>query len=207
MRQWKRSGLWIGAASLCAALLSLSPAAEAHGRGGGRPVVRSGMIFRGFGPAYIVSPWFGFGPGFGYRPYFGYGPYLDPYWGYAGADPRLDSVQMSMAMMTGWGAIDLNVKPNRADVWVDGRYLGEARDLDGYPQPLWLEQGPHRIAVYKAGFKTFEDAIQVERGVRRELKLRLEPGESLPPGPKPGDKKPDREDAKPAPKEDGGAVD
>ena len=34
-------------------------------------------------------------------------------------------------------------KPDRADVWVDGKYVGEARDLDGYPSYLWLEKGPH----------------------------------------------------------------
>ena len=36
---------------------------------------------------------------------------------------------MNAAMIAGFGAVELNVKPNRADVWVDGRYVGEARDL------------------------------------------------------------------------------
>ena len=96
---------------------------------------------------------------------------------------------MTVAKMTGWGAVELNVKPNRADVWVDGKYVAEARDLDGSPSYLWLEKGPHRLAVYKGGYKTFEEDINVERGVMKALKVRLEPGNSPAPGPKPSDKK------------------
>ena len=71
---------------------------------------------------------------------------------------------------------------------VDGRYVGEARDLDGYPTYLWLADGEHRLQVWKGGFKLFDDSIDVRRGMRSEIKLKLEPGESSPPGPKPGDK-------------------
>ncbi len=44
-------------------------------------------------------------------------------------------------MIAGFGAVDVDAKPNRADVWVDGKYVGEARDLDGYPS-LTLPAGP-----------------------------------------------------------------
>jgi hypothetical protein len=95
---------------------------------------------------------------------------------------------MNYAMMAGFGAVELNVKPNRADVWVDGKYVGEARDLDGYPSYLWLADGGHKLAVYKGGYKAFEEEISAQRGMKTELKIRLEPGESAPPGTKPGDK-------------------
>jgi hypothetical protein len=95
---------------------------------------------------------------------------------------------MNYAMMSGMGAVELNVKPNRADVWVDGRYVAEARDLDGYPTYLWLPDGGHHLQVYKGGFKLFDDQIDVRRGMRSEIKIKLEPGESQPPGPKPGAK-------------------
>ena len=113
------------------------------------------------------GPWLGPGP-YGFRPE-------------GGIDPNL-------AMLAGWGAVDLNVKPGRAEVWVDGRYYGEARDFDGYPAYLWLPEGSHRVTVYKGGYVKFEETIDVQRGLKRDLKLRLEKGESEPPGEKPGDK-------------------
>ncbi len=58
----------------------------------------------------------------------------------------------------------------------------------GYPTYLWLADGGHHLQVYKDGFKLFDEQIDVRRGMRSELKIKLEPGESQPPGPKPGDK-------------------
>jgi hypothetical protein len=95
---------------------------------------------------------------------------------------------MGAAMVAGMGAVELDVKPNRADVWVDGKYVGEARDLDGYPSYLWLADGAHKLAVHKGGHRIFEEEISVQRGMKTQIKLRLEPGDSPPPGPKPSDK-------------------
>jgi hypothetical protein len=171
-----------GALVLAGLTLLGTTAAEAHGRGGRRVVVRGGCGF--------YAP-FAYGWGF-------YNPFFDPYWAWAGpyyGPSGGGGVDMNVAMMVGWGAVEMNVKPNRADVWVDGKYIGEARDLDGYPTYLWLEKGPHRIAVYKAGYRTFEEEIDVTRGTRRELKVRLESGDSQPPGAKPADS--EREKPKP----------
>jgi hypothetical protein len=176
MTQWKRAGSILSAAIVFAgATLVRAPEAEAHGRGG-----RGRVHVGGF---YGFAPYFGFG----FSPF--YYPYGYPYWGYPGFYLQPEGgVDMNVAMMAGWGAVDLEVKPNRADVWVDGRYVGEARDLDGYPSYLWLEQGVHHLAVYKGGYTTFEEDVDVQRGMKKELKVRLEKGESLPPGPKPVDK-------------------
>jgi hypothetical protein len=167
--------LVLGALAVATLTMLGSTAAEAHGRGGhgGRRVVVSG--------GWRVHAPFAYGWGF-------YSPFFDPYWSWGGPYARPHGgVDMNVAMMAGWGAVEMDVKPNRADVWVDGRYVGEARDLDGYPSYLWLEKGSHRVAVYKAGYRTFDEEIEVSRGMKRELKLRLEPGESQPPGPKPAD--------------------
>jgi hypothetical protein len=104
---------------------------------------------------------------------------------------------MNAAMIAGYGAIELNVKPNRADVWVDGRYVGEARDLDGTPSYLWLSEGPHRVAVHKGGFLVFDEPIEVRRGMRTEIKLKLQPGDSPAPGTKPAEPGSDKEKEKP----------
>lgn len=176
MTNGRRAGSALAAAAaLTGALTVLPPGAEAHGRGGGRRVVYVGGGF--YGP--WMSPWYGWG--------WGWGPYAPAFYGPEGG------VSMGAAMVAGVGAVDLNVKPNRADVWVDGKYVGEARDLDGYPSFLWLPEGEHRIAVHKGGYLVFDERIDVRRGMKTEIKLKLQPGDSPPPGAKPaakGDEKP-----------------
>jgi hypothetical protein len=81
-----------------------------------------------------------------------------------------------------------NVKPNRADVWVDGKYVGEARDLDGYPSYLWLAEGAHRVAVHKGGFLVFDEPINVQRGMKTQIKLKMQPGDSPAPRTEPAGK-------------------
>ncbi len=165
----------LGAIAVAGLSLVGTTAAEAHGRGG-RVYVRGG-----FGPGWGGLGWGGFG-------WYGYGPFYDPYWAYGPYYGPPGGVDMNAAMIAGYGAVDMKVKPNKADVWVDGKYVAEARDLDGDPSYLWLSQGAHHVAVYKGGYKTFEEDVDVTRGVKRELKVRLEPGDSTPPGPGPTDK-------------------
>jgi hypothetical protein len=170
------------AAAVAGAFAFEPPGVQAHGRGAGRRIVVVG------GGYYY--PWFGFGFGPYWGLGWGWGPYPPAYYGPPGG------VDMSYAMMAGFGAVELKAKPDRADVWVDGKYVGEARDLDGYPSYLWLADGGHKLAVYKGGYKTFEEEIAVRRGMKTTIKVRLEPGESQPPGPKPtgeSDEKPEAE--------------
>jgi hypothetical protein len=167
-----RAASTIGVAfALAGALALLAPDAEAHGRGGGRVVYVGGGFY---------TPRYGFGPYWGWG--WGWGAYPPAYYGPPGG------VDMGVAMMAGFGAVELNAKPNRADVWVDGKYVGEARDLDGYPSYLWLKEGEHRLAVYKGGFLVFDEPIAVQRGMKTQIKVRLEPGNAPPPGQKPADK-------------------
>jgi hypothetical protein len=180
MQNWKRRTAVVAGV---VALLALAGSREALAHPRGRVLVYRGGYW---------GPYWGFGWGY---PYWGWGP-----WGYPGYYPP-GGVDLNAAMMAGYGAVELNVKPNRADVWADGRYAGEARDLDGYPTYLWLSDGPHRLAVYKGGYKVFDEQIDVRRGTRTELKIKLEPGESQPPFAKPFDK--GQEKAKPADKEKG----
>jgi PEGA domain len=186
MTYWRRTRTLLAAAAMLAAALSLPRAAEAHGhgvRGGyvghGGPVVVRG--FYGFPYAY---PYYSFGLGFG--PY--WGPYWGP-WGYGGYGPP-GGIDMSAAFSAGYGAIDLNVKPGAAEVWVDGKFVAEAKDLDGYPSYLWLSEGAHKLIVYKGGYARFEEEVEVQRGLRKELKVRLEKGDSESPGQRPGKAEP-----------------
>jgi hypothetical protein len=57
----------------------------------------------------------------------------------------------------------------------------DARDLDGDPSYLWLKQGTHHVVLYKAGFRSFDEDVDVNLGMIRRLKVKLEKGESQPP--------------------------
>ena len=181
MTQWKRIGMMMVVVAAALVVSVGAPRrAEAWGHGG----FHGRAFFGGF---------YGFGPYWG----FGWGPWFGPYYGPYGFYGPPGGIDLGMALMAGFGAIDMNVKPNQAEVWVDGKYMAEARDLDGYPSYLWLKQGPHHVVVYKGGYKRFEEDIEVQPGLKRDLKIRLDKGDSTPPGTKPGDTKPPTLETKP----------
>ena len=142
---------------------------------------------RGHRGPVVVGRGYGYGFGYGYGPSlgFGWGPYWGP-WGYGpyayGPEGGID---LNVAMMSGYGGVDMDVKPNQAEVWVDGKFIAEAKELDGYPSYLWLKEGVHKIVVYKGGYLRFEEEIEVQRGFKKDLRIRLEEGEALAPGRRP----------------------
>lgn len=172
MTRWTRSFL-VAATILGTMIVAFPGAAEARGR----------IVVRGF----IGWPYYGFGAHYGFGPYWGsyygaFGPYgpFGPYY-----PSGFDS---SMAAAAGIGAVDLDVKPGAAEVWVDGHFVAEARDLDGNPGSLWLKDGPHHLVIYKGGYRNFDEDISVQPGQKMDYKVRLEKGDSEAPGPRPGAK-------------------
>jgi hypothetical protein len=151
-----------------------------------RPVHAHGHI--GFHPAIVIGGWFG-RPFYGY-PYCGFSPYWSPCFDahgpYVAGGPygpsASNTLQLGMAAASGIGAVDLNVKPGAAEVWIDGRFVAEARDLDGSPGVLWLKDGPHRLVIYESGYRSFDEEVSVRPGQKLDLKVRLEKGASQPPG-------------------------
>jgi len=178
--------------------LGLPASAEAHGHHGGIYVGVGFGGFYGWG-----APYWGWG-----APYWGWGwGWPGPYYGAPGGGA------LGYAMMSGMGALDVDVKPKQAEVWVDGKYVADARDLDGDPSYLWLKQGSHHVVLYKAGFRSFEGDVDVHVGIIREFKVKLEKGESAPPvrtAPAPPPESPRPESAEPrveaAPSGPGGDV-
>jgi hypothetical protein len=77
--------------------------------------------------------------------------------------------------------MNLVIKPKKADVYVDGRFVGRAKDFDGYPGYLWLKEGSYEITLVRDGYVTFSDRIPVRTGQVVDVELRLEPGVSTPP--------------------------
>ena len=159
MTRTRTVGSLVLAAALVLTSISVPVPAEAHG-------YRVG-----------VGGFYGWGPG----PYWGWGA---PYWGWGGGPYAFGApgdAAIGYAMMSGMGGLDMSVNPKQAEVWVDGKYVAEARELDGNPSYLWLKKGPHHLVVYQAGFRSLEEDVEVNVGMVRELKVKLEPGDSAPP--------------------------
>ncbi len=130
---------------------------------------------------------------FGYDPFFfGFG-YFSPafywdlgYWqpevhvygGGGGSYERYDEV--------GQGALDLNIRPKTAEVYVDGAYVGMADQLDGYPIYLWLEEGTYEVAFYKQGYETIFRRYTIYPGVTINVDDHMRPGEAILPIPPTG---------------------
>jgi hypothetical protein len=77
--------------------------------------------------------------------------------------------------------VDLNVKPKKTEVWVDGQYVGRSGKFDGFPGYLWLGKGTHEVIFYKPGFETSVHKIKVLEGVVLDFEFVLAPGEATPP--------------------------
>jgi hypothetical protein len=124
-----------------------------------------------------------YGSYWGWSPYWGaswggyWGSYWDPYWygpryGYGTVYPRGGG---------NYGALDTDVSPERAEIWVDGRKIGVADDFDGFPSYLWLEKGTYDVVIYLPGFKTISRQYSIYPGVVIDVEDRMEPGEAVHP--------------------------
>ena len=124
----------------------------------------------------VVRPYLGIGFGHYWGPYWGSGwwGWGGPYWGRYVSPPAGPS--LGQAMIAGFGAVDLNVRPSQAEVWVDGKYVAKARDLDGWPTYLWLKDGDHHIQLYERDYVTVDKDVTVRAGTMTDLKVRLEKG-------------------------------
>lgn len=117
-----------------------------------------------------------------YTPYWYYGPhgYYQPYRdrGYVDRDTL--------------GALDLDISPGRAEVYLDGQNLGIVDKFDGFPQYLWLEKGTYDLVFYREGYQTQARQVSVHPGLVISVDGRLERGESVRPqdlGPKTHDRR------------------
>ena len=79
------------------------------------------------------------------------------------------------------GALDLDVRPERAEVFVNGQRVGVADNFDGFPSYLWLEQGTYDVVFYLDGYQTLARQYSIYPGVVIDVEDALVPGESTPP--------------------------
>jgi hypothetical protein len=79
------------------------------------------------------------------------------------------------------GALDTDVSPEDAQVYVDGQMVGTADDFDGYPDLLWLEPGTYDVVFYRPGFRTIARQYSIYSGQVIDVEDRMETGESIAP--------------------------
>jgi hypothetical protein len=118
-------------------------------------------------------PWgyggLGLGGYYGWYDPWGYDPYYGGGYGYGYGRGYYSSP---------WdGGLRLRVKPNDAEVYVDGYYAGIVDEFDNVFQHLRIETGPHRIEVRQDGYEplTFEVRILPDRTITYKGQLKRLP--------------------------------
>ena len=104
----------------------------------------------GYGLGYFYDPWMWGSP-------YGYGGYYDPYYGGGGG-------AYYQSQYGDLGSLRLRVKPNNAQVFVDGYFMGEIDNFDGTFQKLTLESGAHRIEIRAEGYEPVQFEVKVVPG-------------------------------------------
>ena len=129
-----------------------------------------------YSPFYYGFSWglgFGWGP-YGWYPYgpYPYGPYPYPYhYGYYNES-----------------SLRIQVKPNNAEVYVDGYFMGLVDSYDGMFQRLHLPPGEHVVEIFHEGYRSLKETMRFAPREGYELKRVMEPvapGDPAPVRPKP----------------------
>ncbi len=117
--------------------------------------------FHNFHRVHFHGWWgWGWGPGWSYPPYYGPydGSYYRPYAYYPSAE---------------WAAIDTDVSPEEARVYLDGRYIGIADDFDGWPDHLYLKRGHYRLEFRLEGYEPLAVDVDARPGMKLDIKDKL----------------------------------
>jgi hypothetical protein len=143
---------------------------------------------RGGGNGYYGAYWRG-----AYNGWYGHwGPFVGPWsigwWGYWGPysyyydTPAYYGTRVYPNDDYGaYGALDLDVSPEKAEVYVNGQRIGVADDYDGYPTYLWLEQGVYDVVFYLDGFETIARQYVIRPGLVIDVEDTMTPGQAIRP--------------------------
>lgn len=110
-----------------------------------------------------------------------YGLYPGPYWwgGYYRVPATYGGGAYSQPYAP-LGALDLNVKPKHAEVYVNGQSIGRVGRFDGFPEYLWLEPGSYELIFYLDGYRTERRVFTVRSGLVQDVRFSLEKGTAQP---------------------------
>lgn len=147
-----------------------------HRRGGSRGHYGGhyGGYYGGYGSYYGA---------YGYYPWgwFGFRAFPYSYWGDYYGSPYGHTVVYPNNRYGDAGALDMDVSPERAEVYIDGQRIGKADDFDGFPSLLWLDRGTYDVAIYLDGFRTIARQVTIYPGLIIDVEDRMERGESVRP--------------------------
>ena len=140
-----------------------------HGGGGHQVVFVGGYYYH----PYFYDPWFG-----------PWGPWYPGPYGY-GYYPAFVGPEADLRVM---------VKPNNAEVYVDGYLAGIVDEFDGFFQRLHVTPGQHEITLYLQGYRTAHQKLYLPANTTYKLHYNMEAlaaGETAeappaPPSPPPG---------------------
>jgi hypothetical protein len=79
--------------------------------------------------------------------------------------------------------LKLDVKPSRAAVFVDDRYIGHAADFGGAFRAMLLTPGKHDVKVELPGYQTFETQVNLLPNQKSKVETDLAGGSILQAGP------------------------
>ena len=159
-------------------------ARPSHGspRGGGRHGGgwhNGGHGGRGHRGYYGYNRWrwgWGLGWGWGWGGYWGYGPGF--YGGYYGMPYGYAPYGYVTYAPGQWAVVDTDVSPDEAQVFLDGRLIGNADDFDGFPDYLYLKPGKYTLEFRLEGFEPGSVDVDARPGVKIAVgnKLKKIPG-------------------------------
>ncbi len=76
------------------------------------------------------------------------------------------------------GGLDFDVTPERAEIYLDGKPIGQADDYDGFPTYLWLPKGTYDVVIYHPGYESISRQYSVYAGVIIDIEDEMRPGEA-----------------------------
>jgi hypothetical protein len=82
---------------------------------------------------------------------------------------------------TGPGTVEIDVRPRKATVRLDGENVGRAKDYNGSWNVLVLEPGRYLLELERDGYRTLQIPLEVESAAHYHILERLEEGEGLDP--------------------------
>jgi hypothetical protein len=154
---------WLVALLASVVCLAWPARADAQARRGRvvhvRPV-RTHVVFAGgyyggfYDPFWFSDPWYGY---YGYPGPWGYPP---PYGRYYNMDPGASQ--------------RLEVKPQDAEVYVEGYYAGVVDDIDGVFQRLPVTPGEHDLELYLDGYRSVRQKVYATPRNTFKLKYTME---------------------------------
>lgn len=72
-----------------------------------------------------------------------------------------------------WAIIKIAVNPNRAAVFLDGRFVGHVSEFEGLGRSLQVAPGRHAVKIALPGYQTFETSINPSANQKVEIRTNL----------------------------------